>query len=673
MTTSTVKPDRAEKDEKAKRINATYEKMPREAKKDTPVHIALRSSIRTGRTSMLLGSHGIAKSALVDSLVPQIAAEEGFDDAVLIKFDATNIAPDDLVTTSPFAKEEIKEGSDEPELVWYLRDFLLPKLIPGKKFVLFIDDSRQAHPLVQQQIMQLTCDWQLGNFKLREFGCVGVIMADNPSLTETSTLVDDFAQLDRFYTFKVTDQETAAVVKLYLSNKYSDVDLKPVFAVRDTLPAAIRHIVSWRTLDHMIEMVLDGYPAKWALPVLDGTRVPLESNNDGRVVDRTDEILEKFTQALGMQAVTNGNLPRLLSSIMSIKGRRIRVVGPPGSAKTAYVQAMIDSTDIDLINWSLPVTNFDSHVVPLPTDEGIKMVLSERLQGSNRKVILLDEYTRPASPDAHARAMELVQDFSLGGVDIPELQAVIALENPPNYLDFAMAVRSPNISQADRFTATVLMEQGDIDSRTWLLNSFPSQYMEELSARPVQSEISVEDIKHIAEVALDWHAELDDTGRKWVTYRGLERLIRANLEDIPLEAALVHSPEGTISPIHTQLPMLRARFAKVEYTGMKQLTRDVDEWVAKLQASDEESGVGLDNVIAVNRVFSTAPLDLLVDNRMTVLALVPHMPRRFVSKYLTSATEDQRLMDFWRNVVAHRAGKLTDEEFDSKLEAEGLL
>ena len=83
------------------------------------------------------------------------------------------------------------------------------QLTPGVPFVLLIDDSLQAGETIQSQLMQIACNWTLGEHDLRALGCVGVFLADNESLAETSARRSDLAVLDRMVTLRITANDTA--------------------------------------------------------------------------------------------------------------------------------------------------------------------------------------------------------------------------------------------------------------------------------------------------------------------------------------------------------------------------------------------------------------------------------------------------------------------------------
>src|SRR5439155_25414729 len=176
-----------------------------------------------------------------------------------------NLAPDDLLVNAPVRNPETGE------LV--LRQLVMRQLKPGKRFVLLIDDSLQAGPAIQSQLMQIACNWTLGEHDLRALGCIGVFLADNEALAETAARRSDFAILDRMVTIKISANDTAW--REALTAKFPRFDLRGVFALWAAQPPEIRHLLSPRTLEHVLANAAEGFPLAWGLPLLNGTRVRL--------------------------------------------------------------------------------------------------------------------------------------------------------------------------------------------------------------------------------------------------------------------------------------------------------------------------------------------------------------------------------------------------------------
>ncbi len=625
----------------------TYPKhIPPRTKLDQPVQV----SALTGCTVRVYGSHGISKSAAVVAQGPKVLEAIGIKDAHCIVLNAVNLSPDDAVSAAPV---RVPDPNDPEHMTMVLKDIIMEQLVPNKPAILIVDDSLQGMSIVQNQLMQLAQEWSLGSFNLREHGICAVIFLDNPELSETMTSVEDIAQLDRFITYEVTDQDTGPAVKLWLANQYPDRDLTKVFAVRDTLPPALRHILSWRTFDHAIRLTLAGLPPQWALPYVDGSYVWLKDPSDANAPDRTKEVFSKLAAALGVSYVETVPDPakKLLEAALTNKWS-VRIVGNPGVGKTEMAKQMVRDAGWGLVNMSLPVTDFDAKVAPVPTAEGhLKMLLAESLANPDPKVLLIDEFSRPKDTLSHARGMEVTHDWSLGGVKIPNLKAVIALENPPVFLGRKMDVVSCNISQADRFVGTVVVDATDVAFGPWLRDNLPAKMAGE---HPALYGHRLEEISRVAEIVTTWHSEdLDEEGRQWVSPRNLERIIRSVFADAPLESTLVWMGPGDFAPV--SLTQLRARLADQPVTGVRELTANLDEWVGRLTRANTESEVGSADSDAVHLAFTNTDTKLLWEHIDTVATLVHLLPIRYKTLYFQPKDADRQA--FWMEALKRGAAK----------------
>lgn len=621
---------------------ATYPEYPAMVPPRTKLDQAVQISALTGCTVRIYGPHGISKSASVASQGPKVLESIGIPGAQAIVLNAVNLSPDDAVSAAPV---RVTDADGNVDLV--LKDVVMEQLVPGTPALLIVDDSLQGMSIVQNQLMQLAQEWAIGSFKLREHGIVAVVFLDNPELSETMSSVEDIAQLDRFITFEVTDQDTGPAVKLWLAAKHNERDLAKVFAVRDALTPGVRHILSWRTFDHAIDLALAGLPPHWALPYVDGKYVWLADPADPDGTDRTKEVFSKMCAALGVSYVEQVPEPakKLLTAALD-SNWSVRVIGPPGVGKTELSKQMVAERGWDLVNMSLPVTDFDAKVAPVPTADGhLKMLLSESLCSAKPKVLLIDEFSRPKDSLSHARGMEVTHDWSLGGVKIPQLKAVVALENPPVFLGRKMDVISCNISQADRFVGTVVIDATDVAFGPWLREELPKKMADQF---PELYAHRGDEISHVAEIATTWHSEdLDEDGRQWVSPRNLERIIRGYFSDTPLESTLVWMGPGDFAPV--SLTQLRARLADRPVTGIRELSANLDEWVERLRKDNAESEVGSADSDAVHLAFINADTKLLWDHIDTVARLTVLLPVRY--KMLYFQQQDPERQKFWMEAL----------------------
>jgi len=626
--------------------SATFPTYPKNFSQVTKLQQACMWTIQTGITVRIFGRHGIAKTAGIEFLGPQVAQMLGYPDAIVVKVPAATISPDDLISAAP-----VRENDG-----YVLYELLMEKLMPGKKFILLVDDSLQAAPIVQNQFMQPAAEWRLGGFDLRELGCIGVIFLDNPDLSETNSIMDDLAQADRYITMEISDQDTAPDVKLYLANKYSDIDLTDAFAARDSLPSELRYIVSWRTFDQMIEVMLAGNPGHFALPYVNGGTAFLTlTDKDGNTVDRTKEFISKLATALDVPYIEKVADPVSKGIRDAIaNGWSIRIIGPHGVGKTELTKAEVKAANMDLVSWSAPVTDPDTLICPVPNKRGsLDMIPAQRLAAPGGKVIFIDEASRPKDLLSYARTNELIHEHSLGGIQITDLSAVIAAENPPEFLGRKYDVSEGNIAHADRYELTIVMNADDVPFYDWLMNTLPGKLAEE---SPRLYAHRLDSVKSVAEAVCEWHKnDIDNDGRAWITPRNLQRMIVGYLNDVPLENTKIWLGPGERAPV--PLHTLEARLSGQVVTGLREIVTEVDTWVSKLESASEDDNVGMKDVDTVHTAFLNAETDSLWESAEHVAALVKHMPARFRVSYFN--VEDGDRQKFWMKALATATGRMT--------------
>ncbi|GAA2066525.1 hypothetical protein GCM10009839_92900 [Catenulispora yoronensis] len=575
--------------------------------------------IDLGQTGQIFGEHGIGKTATFASHI-----RRAYDDTELVYVPAANLAPDDLLVNAPV--RDPLSG----ELV--LRQLVMRQLKPGRRFVLLIDDSLQAGPAIQAQLMQIACNWTLGEHDLRELGCVGVFLADNESLAETAARRSDFAILDRMVTIRVTANDTAW--RDALRRKFGQFDLTGVFRVWASQPPEIRRLLSPRTLEHILANAAEGFPLVWGLPLLNGSRLrlALPAGEGGRAkeVDRTAEILDAIAGALGVpnRSAIADPVRRLVRA--ALKNRWcVLIQGPPGCGKTEVVRALIqEGLRRDPLYFSLPVTNVEDLCAPVPSPDGtLDNLLAVGFTGEEPKAVVWDEYNRPKDKAAFARLMEITQEWSVAGRPIRNLRAQIALQNPPYHVGRKLLVSRNNIAQATRFTASLDITPEDIPANEWLIARYGA----------------------VAETVLEWWKnDIDDEGRAWITKRTLERLIRLHGRGLPLQHGLVYLGDGEYAPV--PLGALTARLAGSQRTGLKELAADVGGWEERLARSLAGNAEGDDASDVVHQVFANAELSQLQKQREVVIRLAAHLPPKLRATYLVGASEEAQA--FWVGILA---------------------
>ncbi|WP_415925506.1 ATP-binding protein [Streptomyces sp. ME19-01-6] len=583
----------------------------------------ISAMIAMGQTGQVFGEHGIGKTSTFLSYVPE--AHPGTE---VILVPAANLTPDDLLVNAPVRDDH------SGELV--LTQLIMRQLTPGTPFVLLIDDSLQAGETIQSQLMQIACNWTLGEHDLRALGCVGVFLADNESLAETSARRSDLAVLDRMVTLRVTANDTAWRQKL--AERYPDWDLTEVFRLWAGLTPRLRSLLSPRTLQHVLDCARAGFPLSWGLPLVGGQRLRLRDvKSDGKPgPDRTAEILDGIAAAIGCP-----NPAAIADPVRAILRTAVRenwsvlLQGPPGCGKTEITKAVVrEETGRDPVYFSLPVTNVEDLCVPIPTPDGtLDTLLSRSLMGPESKVIVWDEYNRPKDKATFAKLMEITQEWSLAGRPIPGLCAQIALQNPPYHLGRKLLVSSNNVAQASRFTVSYEVSPQDIPANEWLIGTYGE----------------------VAETVLEWwKSDIDDEGREWVTKRTLERLIKLHLAGQPLETGLIYLGDGEYAPV--PLSQLEARLSESsghKVIGLKELARDVAEWETRLAAACESSSEGTNDTDLVHQVFANAEVSQLKRHAEVVARLLRHMPPKLRAAHLVGQTPERQR--FWIGALSKMA------------------
>lgn len=509
------------------RRNATYPQPPDDGP-TAKLEKFIDAMVATGQTGQIFGEHGIGKTSTFVSYIPK-----RFPGTTLVVIPAANLTPDDLLVNAPVRDD------DSGELV--LRQLVMRQLVPGKPFVLLIDDSLQAGSTVQSQLMQIACNWTLGEYDLRELGCVGVFLTDNESLAETSVRRSDLAILDRMVTIRLTPNDTAW--RQALAARFPEWDLREVFREWASLSPRLRYLLSPRTLEHVLHCARAGFPLAWGLPLLNGARLALtEEGKDGEPGrDRTADVLDAIAAAVGARnpATVTDPVRRILRAAMTHRWA-VLLQGPPGCGKTEITKQIArEETGRDPVYFSLPVTNVEDLCVPVPAPDGsLTAMLARSLLDPEPKVLVWDEYNRPKDKATFAKLMEVTQEWTLAGRRIPNLRAQVALQNPPYYLGRKMLVASNNVAQASRFTISYEVLPDDIPANEWLISTYGDT----------------------AETVLEWWKnDIDDEGRDWITKRTLERLIKLHEAGMPLEPGLIYLGDGEYAPV--PLSALEARLA----------------------------------------------------------------------------------------------------------------
>lgn len=587
--------------------NATYPERPDALTRPLPVEKWIKYGMKHRRTVHFYGAHGTGKTSKIREIVEQQLGLR------LVYINLANITPDDKLVSAP---KKIGDGQ------YALQQMITEDLNPGEPFVVYLDDARQASQKVQNQFMQLTCGWEMGQHTLPDL--VGVIMSDNEGATEGIRTTEDPAVADRKVTIAINANDTGW--RYALAAKYKDTNLKKVFAVWDALTPELRHVLSPRCLDHVIYAALHGFPLIYGMPLMHGERVRLVTGKSGGsgTVDKTDEVLDKIAAGLG---VTNPDrIPDLMNKVVRAALRdnlTVLIEGPPGCGKTELTKQLVRDAGLRQVYYSMPFTDPESLVIPMPTSNGtLKMLVAEELVNPAPYALIFDEYNRPQSQASFAKMMEMTQEWSIAGIPLSGCRAQIALCNPPTFMGRQMSVSKNNIAQADRFTLSVQVSPEDIPANEWLIATYGD----------------------VAETVLEWWKnDITDEQRSWITKRTLERFITLHQEGLPLENGKIYLGEGDFAPV--PLIDLEARLAKRPKARLAEMAENIDEWVERLSKANELSDEGSDDTDKVHTALSLAELSQLWEHMDAVVRLLAYLPPKLKGTFFVGTNEEAQ--KFW--------------------------
>lgn len=163
------------------------------------------------------------------------------------------------------------------------------------------------------------------------------------------------------------------------------------------------------------------------------------------------------------------------------------VLGPHGFGKTGYTTDFFSRLpNTRVVNKSLSQTTPENFFIPVPTKGELKVekagdevsletLLLEELkpQYPGEKVILfLDELNRVPTKAIFNLVMEVSQEYTIAGVELPHLMGVVCAANPPGDPGRYAGVLMLDYAQADRFH-TVILEENDTPWRHYLAYKFP--------------------------------------------------------------------------------------------------------------------------------------------------------------------------------------------------------
>jgi MoxR-like ATPase len=207
-------------------------------------------------------------------------------------------------------------------------------------------------------------------------------------------------------------------------------------------------------------------------------------------------------------------LPIVRAFVHALTGQRYYFVGSAGIGKTSFLKAVGTALGYDVIVINAANLSVENLQVPFPVfDEEMQMqvlqpMIFNRFMTDKKKIIFIDEIGRADSGLANT-LMELLQEGTLCGHEIPNLVTVIAADNPQGKAYGRMA--GLDFSQADRFCAIQL----DTTSTPW--------------RRALAEQFNTVDLTKV----FGAYASLDKDVREILNPRVLAFLIDALLEGLP--------------------------------------------------------------------------------------------------------------------------------------------
>jgi MoxR-like ATPase len=544
--------------------------------------------IAAANTFRLMGDPGTGKSSVIRWLGKIL-------EIPVVVIDAPNMAPEDMAMPIP-VKTILPDGTTDLRLTYRLYD----ELMRPEPYILVVEEPNRGTKEIRNQLLELIQSRRLADQPLN---IAAAFVCDNNAAEDGATNSADMALADRWYCTAVTQAETPW--RYALATTFKDVNLTDVFKLYDGLTKEVRKTLSPRTLEHVIWNVLNGNPAEWGIGMIASHRPQLIDGSGDRPVNKTKEILDRITRALGGDPDRRpGNgLMRILDLATTHKVNAY-IEGAPGIGKTAFSTAYLRQLGYDVLVLSAPVTSPENMAMPIPTADGrIAMMLHEwfvkPVEGKG-KVLILDEVWR-AAPATRHRIMSLIHERTLGGRETVGLVSVIALNNPREVNGYKLDVGKPDRAQADRFHMSVGISPNDVPWADHLIRTYGE----------------------VGEILVEWHKEhlsSDPAAQTFVTARTLQRMaefVSLNKPLAWLSDTLMHLDDGPVAiPLHA----LKELLAKREPLALQVVLRRADEYISRMQSNPMEQAHG-----EASNAFAAAELSQLERYRDQILPIVTAM------------------------------------------------
>ena len=582
--------------------NATYTTKP-DVKDyiNLPIVKAFVHAVASGQRYYLVGEAGIGKT----SFVKEIGAALGYE---VICINAANLGVENLFVPFPV---ETNDGQRVLESLFF------SKFTTPTKKVIFIDEIGRADAGLANTLMELLQEGTLAGRPIE--GLVSVIAADNPQGSSYGRMSGlDFSQADRFATVQLDSKTTPW--RRAVAARFAEVDLKKTFSAYDTLDADIRRVLNPRVLEFVISALLEGFPAAWALPIVNGVRLTLTDRGGN---DRTKDVLDKIAAALGTvnRDVIADGVDRAVEYAVRT-GQNVYIQGRPGIGKTARIKALLKAAGVAYEYDSAAVLSPEDLTVPFPSADGktLDLVPMAKFGREDKWVWIVDEICRGSRRTQNA-IMEPVQERTLGG-NPTNIIATIALNNPREVAGFKLDVGKNDLAQASRFALSLEIDAKDIPSARYLRE----KYSEEVATPFVEW----------------WEDDLDDVGRVLCTPRCLERMISLYEAGNDLQWALPY-----VNGDYVKVPLveLHARLDKRPLARLRQIIANVEQYEAELSKGKDEASM---EHATVFMAFYKADIPQLDEVRDICVRLYKLLDRQHRIDLIRQGGERQK---FWNEIL----------------------
>lgn len=581
------------------------------------------STSRVKRALRLVGAPGVAKSATVGFVCKMLEVK-------YVVFAAAEMHVEDINMPFPV----MGTAEDGTRYIKALKQVIYESLRNAQ--VIIIEELARANPMVQQAFMELIATFSLNGEEMANLQ--GIIVCDNDaSMDPDGGFIKelDAAMTNRCNTIIITDVDKNGVHQTnwarFLANEFPEFDLGPVIKARAGLIPEVRRKLSPRTLEHGLWAVQNGMPFHWALPIVNGRRQLLVDANG---TDHTATIAALVAETFGLPADPNGpEGPEKLVKVAELlirHGKNGRIIGAPGISKTQSVKEAVKAANFNEVYMSGSFVSPDNLFVPYVNGNGtVDLMLDERFVQEDEYVLILDEFSR-CKPEVKPKFYGILQERRLAGKELPNLRAVIAMDNPSEVAGRKMDAGKIERAAADRFWVTIEIGVTETGSLAWLVETYG-----EVGALVVEW----------------WKTVLSEEARAHIPPRTLHALIERHLDGLPLINALDYSRGEFIGEPYVY--QLEALFDKRAVPRLSVVVANIDAYEAELIA-DQGSPLHTE----VKTALAQAELPSLLANEEVIIRLLRHgvLTRDKLVGLLNVTGAGAATQSFWLRMITTARG-----------------